>query len=68
MAKPPSSSGTDIDTKWLFMFLGVGVIVIMLPLVLSSIFDTQANRIAACMQGQNMEYVDGDCRSIQPTE
>ncbi len=65
MAKPK----TDDDMKWLM--IGVAIIftaLFMAPAISSFATDSTAQQIAACVSQDGMEFVDGDCRPIQPTQ
>lgn len=46
------------NDKALVWVLGIMAIPV---LGLSLSWDSESDRIAACMQGENMQYVDGDC-------
>ncbi len=64
-----SSHSVDNETKWIFLGFAAIVFAIMLPIALSTMFgDKESDRIAACMTQSNMEYIDGDCRRVQPAE
>jgi membrane protein implicated in regulation of membrane protease activity len=59
----------DNETKWLVLGLAAIIFAIMMPPALSIMFgDKESDRIAACMTQPNMEYIDGDCRRVQPAE
>lgn len=59
----------DKDFKYFGMTLAAFAFIFMLPLMLNAVFgDKESDRIAACMTQPNMEYIDGDCRRIQPAE
>jgi len=52
----------DSNDKW----FTIGMIGICFAIMMPTIFsDKESDRIAACVSGENMEYVDGDCRPIQ---
>lgn len=59
----------DNETKWIFLGIATIIFAFMSPIALSTVFgDKESDRIAACMTQPNMEYIDGDCRRIQPLE
>ncbi len=54
-----TDKNTDHDFKW-FAIFGIGIaLVVMLPFAFMG--DTTAARIEACMKGENMQYVRGNC-------
>jgi hypothetical protein len=64
-----SSHSVDNETKWIFLGLAAIIFALMSPIALGAAFgDKESDRIAACMTQPNMEYIDGDCRRVQPAE
>jgi hypothetical protein len=49
------------------VFMGF-VVAIMLIHTFDKNIDTETQRINACVESGEMEYIDGDCRRVQPAE